>query len=64
MHGVKHTTHHAAKYCYKCGVALDLKTVMGWIKKRNDTVDELMELVTANPQILKVLRGLAAERAD
>ena len=53
-----------AKYCYKCGAVLDLKTVMGVDEKRNDTVDELMELVATNPQILEALKGLAVERAD
>jgi len=50
--------------CYKCGAALDLKTVMGVAEKRNEAVDELMELVAANPQILEAIRRLVAEKVD
>ena len=53
-----------AKYCYKCGDVLDLKTMMGVDEKRNEAVDELMELVAINPEILEVFKGGVAEMAD
>lgn len=50
-----------AKYCYKCGAAVDLTAAMAVDEKRSDAVTELMELVATNPEILEALKGMVSK---
>jgi integrase/ribosomal protein L40E len=43
-----------AKFCYKCGAALDLKTVVDLEDKRKET-DGLMNLLVQDPDVQKIL---------
>lgn len=45
-----------AKYCFKCGAVLDLKTAMYTDDKQSDALMELMELMSEHPEIVENLK--------
>lgn len=47
----------AAKYCFKCGAVLDLKTAVDGEQTRADAMTRLMEIITENPDVLEQLKS-------
>jgi len=45
------------KFCYKCGAALDLVTVVNVDKERASLTMELMDLIRQEPALLELLKG-------
>ncbi len=63
---VRGTTMNASttKFCCKCGAALDLAAAMDLDKERNALTAELFEMMSKNPDILKLIQeGIAKELA-
>jgi integrase len=46
-----------AKFCYKCGAALDLVTAINVDKERGPLTMELMDLIRQEPALLELLKG-------
>ena len=46
-----------ARFCYKCGMALDMKTAMEIDEKKNAETLELMDLIQREPRVFEILKA-------
>lgn len=53
----KETNPATAKFCYKCGMALDMKTAMEIDDKKNAETLELMDLIQREPRVFEILKA-------
>ncbi len=60
----KETNPATAKFCYKCGMALDLETAMKVEEKDTGLMLEFMELMKREPRLLDILKGAASIGTD
>jgi len=52
----KETNPATAKFCYKCGMALDIKTAMEEDEKRNVEMLAVMDFIQKEPKLFKILK--------
>ena len=52
----KETNPATAKFCYKCGMALDMKTAMEVDGKKSAETLELMDLIQRAPWVFEILK--------
>ncbi len=48
-----------AKFCYKCGMALDLETAMKIEQKESGLLLEFMELMKREPRLFDIMKGIS-----
>ena len=53
----KETNPATARFCYKCGMALDLKTAQEIDEKKNAETLELMDLIQREPRVFEILKA-------
>ena len=53
----KETNPATAKFCYRCGMALDLQTAIEIDEKKNAETLELMDLVQREPRVFEILKA-------
>lgn len=51
-----------AKFCYKCGMALDLQTAMKVEEKDSGMMFEFMELMKREPRIFEIMKGISEKK--
>lgn len=59
----KESNPSTARFCYKCGMALDMDTAMQIEDKNAGAMLELLDIVQRNPRLLELLKDLPCPRA-
>ena len=60
----KETNPATAKFCYKCGMALDMKTAMEIDEKKNAETLELMDLIQREPRVFEILKAATNTQSE